>query len=84
MRQLAQYAMIESPQIAAVAKESHQMTEPHTKPKLRDDRRIYVYLSKQAWEALLRLNGNEKGTLSPTINELIIEEDRRRNPHYYE
>lgn len=60
------------------------MTDTQTKPKLRDDRRIYVYLSKQSWEALLRLNDNRQGSLSPTINELIIEEDRRRNPHLYQ
>ena len=61
------------------------MTDPQSNTlQLRPDRRVYVYFSKEAWEAMQRLTGNEKGSLSPTINHLILEEDRRRHPHLYE
>ena len=62
------------------------MTDPtpdHTL-QLRPDRRVYVYFSKEAWEAMQRLTNNSKGSLSPTINHLILAEDRRRNPHLYD
>ena len=60
------------------------MTDPQSNTlQLRPDRRVYVYFSKEAWEAMQRLTGNEKGSLSPTINELILAEDRKRNPDLY-
>ena len=57
---------------------------PTAEMQLRPDRRVYVYFSKEAWEAMQRLTGGEKGSLSSTINQLILEEDRRQHPHLYE
>lgn len=60
------------------------MTDPTPNTlQLRPDRRVYVYFSKESWDAMQRLTGGEKGSLSPTINKLILEEDRRRNPDFY-
>lgn len=61
------------------------MTDPQSNTlQLRPDRRVYVYFSKEAWEAMQRLTRGEKGSLSPTINQLILDEDRRQHPHLYE
>jgi hypothetical protein len=63
------------------------MTEPTTPPEgqsIRPDRRVYVYFSKESWQAMQRLTGNQKGSLSQTINALIMAEDKRQNPELYE
>ena len=63
------------------------MTESTTPPEgqsIRPDRRVYVYFSKESWQAMQRLMGNQKGSLSHTINALIMAEDKRQNPHLYE
>lgn len=57
---------------------------PAAEMQLRPDRRVYVYFSKEAWEAMQRLTRGAKGSLSPTINHLILAEDRRRHPHLYD
>lgn len=56
---------------------------PTAEMQLRPDRRVYVYFSKEAWEAMQRLTRGAKGSLSPTINHLILAEDRRRHPNLY-
>ncbi|MEC7119005.1 MAG: hypothetical protein VXW65_03750 [Pseudomonadota bacterium] len=49
----------------------------------RPDRKIQLYLTPAAWDALVRLMG-ETGRPSPTIQDLILAEDRKRNPDLYQ
>lgn len=49
----------------------------------RPDRKIQLYLTPASWDALVRLMG-ETGRPSPTIQDLILAEDRQKNPHLYQ
>lgn len=57
------------------------MTDDNT-IKPRPDRRVYIYFSEEAWEALIRLHADQSGKLSATVNELILAEDKRRQTLY--